>query len=211
MAPIRVGIIGLSKSATTSWAAIAHLPYLQTVTDRFSITALCNTSVTAAQKAISDYGLPATTKAYGDPSDLAKDPDVDLVVCCTRVDSHYATIRPSIEAGKNVFVEWPLASRAQEARELASLAQKHGVKTMVGLQGRLSPIIKSVKRLLDAGEVGQVLSSSVVASGGLMSRDALPQGLKYFTEKDVGGNIVTIGFAHSMLFPKSRVRIVALL
>lgn len=206
MAPIRVGIIGLSKSATSSWASVAHLPYLLTVTDKFSITALCNTSVTAAQKAISDYGLPAATKAYGDASDLAKDPDVDLVVCCTRVDSHYPTIRPSIEAGKNVFVEWPLASRVQEARELANLAQKHGVKTMVGLQGRVSPIIKTVKKLLEAGEIGRVLSSSVVASGGLKSRDTVSQGLKYFTEKDVGGNIVTIGFGHSMVSPKSRVR-----
>lgn len=201
MAPIRIGIIGLSKSAKTSWAGIGHLPYLQTVTDKFPITALCNTSVTAAQKAISEYGLPSATKAYGDPNDLAKDPNVDLVVCCTRVDSHYATIRPSIKAGKNVFVEWPLASRVEEARELAYLAEKHGVTAMVGLQGRVSPIVITVKRLLGAGEIGQVLSSSVIASGGTRLRDALPQGLKYFTERDVGGNVVTIGFAHSMFLP----------
>lgn len=207
MAPIRVGIIGLSSSAKTSWASSAHLPYLQSVPDKFLIIALCNSSVTAALKSISEYGLPSTTKAYGDPDDLAQDPNIDLMVCCTRVDSHYSTISPSIKAGKDVYVEWPLASRVDEARELANLAQQNGVKSMVGLQGRVSPIINTIKRLLDSGEIGQVLSSSVSASGGSRLRDSLPEGLKYFTEKDVGGNVATIGYAHSMFFPESRRRI----
>lgn len=203
MGLIRVGIIGLSASAKTNWASSAHLPYLRGATDKYLITALCNSSVAAAEKSIAEYGLPSTTKAYGDPKDLAQDPDVDLVVCCTRVDSHYSTVRPSIKAGKNVYVEWPLASRVEEARELALLAQQNGIKSMVGLQGRVSPIIATIKRLLGSGEIGQVLSSSVSASGGVKSRDALPEGLKYFTQKDVGGNVVTIGYAHSMFFPNS--------
>ena len=76
MAPIRVGIIGLSSSATTSWASTAHLPYLSASNGKYEITALCNSSKEAAEAAVAAYKLPPSTKAYGDPQDLANDPDV---------------------------------------------------------------------------------------------------------------------------------------
>lgn len=76
MAPIRVGIIGLSSRPSTSWASKAHLPYLVASNGKYEIKALCNSSVDAAQAAINTYKLPSSTKAYGDPQALANDPDV---------------------------------------------------------------------------------------------------------------------------------------
>ena len=76
MAPIRVGIIGLSPNAVTSWASAAHLPYLLACNGKYEIRALCNSSVASAQAAIDTYKLPPSTKAYGNPQDLANDPDV---------------------------------------------------------------------------------------------------------------------------------------
>ena len=73
---IRVGLIGLSANAKTSWASSAHLPYLQSSESKYTITALCNSSVSAAQSAIEAYNLPASTKAYGNPQDLAEDSEV---------------------------------------------------------------------------------------------------------------------------------------
>lgn len=78
MAPIRVGIIGLSKSATTSWAGSAHWPYLIASNSKYEIKALCNSSKESAQSAIDSFNLPSTTKAYGNPQDLANDPEVRL-------------------------------------------------------------------------------------------------------------------------------------
>lgn len=69
---------------------------------------------------------------------------------------------------------------------------------MIGLQGQISPVILKVKDLIEQQQrIGKVLSSSIIAFGGTRTRDSLIEGLKYFTKKDVGGNIVTIGFAHS--------------
>ena len=107
MSPIRVGIIGLSARAKTSWASDAHLPYLQASISKYVITALCNSSISAAQAAIEAYRLDAGTKAYGNPEDLANDTDVDLVCCNTRVDVHYEVIKPSLLKGKDVYCEWP--------------------------------------------------------------------------------------------------------
>lgn len=71
------------------------------------------------------------------------------------------------------------------------------VRAMVGLQGRVSPVVLKIKSLLEQGIIGKVLSSSITAAGGTRSRDSVPVGLKYFTERHVGGNLVTIGFGHS--------------
>ncbi|KAK1994445.1 oxidoreductase family protein [Colletotrichum falcatum] len=198
MAPIRVGIIGLSSSATTAWASRAHLPYLLSPRGRsqYTITALCNSSVEAARRAIEVYGLPAGTRAYGSPDDLAADPDVDLVVISTRVDQHYNTAMPIARAGKSVYVEWPLAENAGRARELADAARASGARTAVGVQGRFAPALLKVRGLLEEGRIGKVLSSEFRAAGGTLDREILPAGLKYFTQREIGGNIVTIGFGH---------------
>ncbi|ROW03818.1 hypothetical protein VMCG_05360 [Cytospora schulzeri] len=202
MAPIRIGIIGLSSSAVTSWASTAHLPYLLSVRGRanYSIVALCNSSLESAKKAIETYGLDSEkTKPYEDPVALAADPDIDMVVCCTRVDTHYALIRPSVEAGKAVYVEWPLTHDVQLSRELASLAAEKGVPTMVGLQGRLAPVVLKMKELVEEGGMGKVLSSEVRAYGGTIDRETVASGLSYFADRKIGGNIFMIGFAHNHL------------
>ncbi|KAL8742683.1 MAG: hypothetical protein Q9190_004878 [Brigantiaea leucoxantha] len=196
MAPIRLAFIGLSP--TSFWASAAHLPYLKSAKDKYVIKALCNSSVESAQKAISKYDLPETTKAYGDPHDLAKDPEVDLIVCCTRVDVHYKTIKPCIEGGKDVYVEWPLGSNLQQATELAALAKEKGVKTMVGLQGRVSPVMSKLDSLIKSETIGEIKSSSVVASGMLSSRDTVPERMEIFMDKAIGGNLVTIGLGHTL-------------
>jgi predicted dehydrogenase len=198
MAPIRTALIGLSATAKTSWASGAHLPYLLSPRgrQRYRIVALLNSSADAARAAIGVYGLDSTVRAYGSPDELASDADVELVVCCTRVDRHAETVRPSVEAGKAVFVEWPLARDAASAGELVGLAEEKGGRTVVGLQGRFTPPVGRVREVIASGRIGRVLSSEVRAFGGTNHRDVVPRGLDYFLKREVGGNVYTIGFAH---------------
>ena len=199
MPPIHVALVGLSQSAKTSWANDAHFPYLQSPSgkENFQIVALLNSSEDAANRAIEAYGLnAATVKSYGDPKALAEDPDVDLVVCCTRVDLHYDTVKPSLAAGKNVYVEWPLAANHQDAQELASLARSTGAKTIVGLQARVDPAVCKIRQLLEQEVIGKVLSSELAAYSPASDRHEISDGLGYFMEKKVGGNPVTIMLGH---------------
>lgn len=126
---------------------------------------------------------------------------MDLVVCTTRVDLHYDTIKPSLLKGKDVYCEWPLASNVEAAEELDALAKENNARTIIGLQGELSPIILKVKSMIEQEKkIGKVLSSSVTASGGTRARDSMVEGLKYFTQKSVGGNMISIGFGHMIDF-----------
>ncbi|KAF5123948.1 Galactose/lactose metabolism regulatory protein GAL80 [Metarhizium anisopliae] len=205
MAPIRTAIIGLSSAAATSWASTAHLPSLVTPAgqSRFQIVALLNSSVSAAESAIKAYDLPPRTRAYGSPEDLAADPAVDLVICSTRVDRHYETVLPSVRAGKDVYVECPVAATDADIRNLTDEARRSGSTTLVGLQGRWAAPVLKLRELLDAGAIGKVLSVDVRAYGGTKDRETLPVGLKYFADRDVGGNPITIGFGHVFDFVQS--------
>ncbi|KID78855.1 Galactose/lactose metabolism regulatory protein GAL80 [Metarhizium brunneum] len=205
MAPIRTAIIGLSSTAATSWASTAHLPSLVTPAgqSRFQIVALLNSSVSAAEFAIKTYDLPPGTRAYGSPEDLAADPAVDLVICSTRVDRHYETVLPSVRAGKDVYVEWPVAATDADIRSLADEARRSGSTALVGLQGRWAAPVLKLRELLDAGAIGKVLSVDVRAYGGTKDRETLPVGLKYFADRGVGGNPITIGFGHVFDFVQS--------
>ncbi|KAH7303889.1 hypothetical protein BKA65DRAFT_602262 [Rhexocercosporidium sp. MPI-PUGE-AT-0058] len=198
MTPIRVAIIGLSANATTDWAQRAHLPYLLSPRgrERFQIFALCNSSVAAAEKSIKVFQLPPATRAYGSPEDLAADPDVQLVVCATRVDKHYDTSMPSVKAGKDVFIEWPLAENAVRTDELLKAAEKAGGRTIVGLQGWYVPSTIKLKELITSGRLGKVQSSEFRAAGWTNDRGSLSLGLDYFGDRKVGGNLITIGFGH---------------
>ncbi len=197
-AQIRVALIGLSASAKTAWASKAHLPYLLSPLGRskYEVVALLNSSVAAAHAAIEAYDLPASTRAYGNPAELAADPEVDLVVCTTRVDKHYETVIGSVRAGKDVFVEWPLAQDGTAARALAQEIAATGGRSVVGAQGVRAPVAIRLRALLEDGKIGRVLSSELRVFGGLNDRASVPEGLAYFTEREVGGNIYTIGFAH---------------
>ena len=112
------------------------------------------------------------------------------------MDKHYETTLPSIQAGKDVYIEWPIASSTSDIARLVQAAKKSGSTVLVGLQGRCAPPVLRVAELLDEGVVGKVLSSDVRAFGGSNDREVLPTGLAYFAQRDVGGNIITIGVGH---------------
>ncbi|KID98073.1 NAD(P)-binding domain protein, partial [Metarhizium majus ARSEF 297] len=114
MAPIRTAIIGLSSAAATSWASTAHLPAL----------------VTPAGQ--SKFQIP-NRRAAQQLRDLAADPAVDLVICSTRVDRHHETVLPSVRAGKDVYVEWPVAATDADIRSLADEARRSSSTALVGL------------------------------------------------------------------------------
>jgi predicted dehydrogenase len=147
MSTTKVGFVGLSA---TGWASVALAPSLLRI-DKFTLTAVSTTSEASAAASAKKYSeeVGHTVKPfYGNTSKIANNPDVDLVVVSVKAPGHKATVMPVIEAGKDLFVEWPGGVGLEEASAIAEAARKKGIRTMVGLQGRHAPSIKIVKRYL---------------------------------------------------------------
>lgn len=51
---------------------------------------------------------------------------------------------PVIEAGKDLFFEWPVGVSLQRTVEIAEAAKKKGIKSLVGIQGRQAQTIRKV-------------------------------------------------------------------
>lgn len=192
--PIRVGFIGLN--ASESWAVNAHLPYLKQ-TSKYSIVALLNSSEDSAKAAITSHGLGPDVKAYGSADAFGVDAEIDLVVCSVRVDRHHPILMPILERtnAKAVHCEWPLGRNLAEAEELLALASSRGIRTIVGLQGRVAPSCHAVKTLIEEDKIGKALSVTITASGYNFGV-ADVQTLAYTSDITIGGNLITIHASH---------------
>lgn len=69
-----------------------------------------------------------------------------------------------MEAGKDVFVEWPLESNFAKAKKLADFAKAHNVKTVTGYQGRFTPLVWKLKSLIAEGRIGKLEGSDFMAA-----------------------------------------------
>lgn len=194
MAPIRIGIVGLSAKPG-AWATYAHLPRLA-ASPNYQIVAICNSSLESSKAAIKAHNLPESTKAYDSYDNLAADPDVDLYVVSTRADTHYDVAMPALKAGRNVYVEWPLAANTAQAEEMVALAREKKIKTIVGLQGRVAPCLVKVKELIDSGYLGKIHSVNYQGSINNWQNNAASSRYHYFIDRKVGGNLMTIYGGH---------------
>lgn len=184
----------LSWKYAGAWANTAHLPYLLQ-SPHYTITALCNSSLETAHAAIASHNLPASTKAYASPEDLAADPGIDLVVCSVNVKKHYALIKLALLEGKDVIVEWPLGASLAEAEELAVIAKEKGSKTTVVLQARFALVVRKVKEVLENGKIGKVLSSTMVGACNYHPGVEIT-GVEYHMDIESGGNMAMIHYGH---------------
>jgi predicted dehydrogenase len=111
-------------------------------------------------------------KATRDLDDILSDPAIDGVLIATPVATHYELAMRCMAAGKHTFVEKPLAPSSVQAGELIEYAVLHNVVVMCGHTFLYSPPVRAVKRMIEAGTLGDIffISSSRVNLG-LHQRD----------------------------------------
>ena len=155
---IRVGIVGATVTQGGSgWGANAHVPALKAL-PHYELKAVCTSHEDTAKASAAAFGAE---RAFHRFSDMAGDPDVDLIVVCVRVPGHRDLVMAGLQAGKAVLCEWPLGATLAEAEEMAGLASQRSVKTVVGLQARSDPTILYAADLVKEGYIGEVLTANL--------------------------------------------------
>jgi predicted dehydrogenase len=191
MKKIRIGFVGAGKG---SWTDNAHIPGLKHLSDKFEVTSVCTTRMETAKAAAEAHNV----KNYFDNvEDLAKHENVDLVVVSIKTPHHFDACKKAILAGKSVYCEWPLGNGYKESEELARLAKEHNVKCFIGLQALSLPEINYLRDFIQQGNIGRVLSTSVIGSGLAWGNMIDPRNL-YLLDKNNGATMITIPFGHTI-------------
>jgi UDP-2-acetamido-3-amino-2,3-dideoxy-glucuronate N-acetyltransferase len=115
--------------------------------------AVCDPSAKILKEVKAAYRGVQTTRDFGD---LLEDPKLKAVAVAAPAAQHHELARKALLAGKDVFVEKPLALRVPQAEELVDLARAKKRILMVGHILEYHPAIRKLKDLVDAGELGDI-------------------------------------------------------
>src|ERR1700738_31133 len=84
-----------------------------------------------------------------------------IIISATPETTHFPLAKESLQAGKHVFLEKPIALELAEADELISLARQKSLLFTIGYSQRFNPKFAYVKRSIDEGTIGQPVSALV--------------------------------------------------
>lgn len=125
------------------------------------------------------YNIPQSTTDY---ETLLKDSDVHTMIITTRHGLHAEMTIKCIEAGKNVFVEKPLALNMLQLNEIIKAYQKGNSQVTVGFNRRFSPHIIKLKSLIDPKAPKNIIAT--------MNAGFIPPEVWVHDMKSGGGRII---------------------
>ncbi|HLX20734.1 MAG TPA: Gfo/Idh/MocA family oxidoreductase [Gaiellaceae bacterium] len=155
--PVRIAVVGLGYWGPNLLRNLHELPSADVV----SVCDLEESALDAMQRR---YPAIATTTSV---DDVLRDDSIEAVAIATPVSSHFPLARASLEAGKHVFVEKPLAASSAEAERLVELAEAKRLVLMPGHTFLYSPPVDAIRQLIADGDLGEIffISTSRVNLG----------------------------------------------
>ncbi|MBU4255388.1 MAG: Gfo/Idh/MocA family oxidoreductase [Acidobacteria bacterium] len=95
-------------------------------------------------------------KHFASTQEVLSDPSVKGVAVATPAATHHAITKAALLAGKDVFVEKPIALTYAEGQEIAALAAAHSKILMVGHILEYHPAVVKLKDMVRTGELGKI-------------------------------------------------------
>jgi protoporphyrinogen oxidase/predicted dehydrogenase len=157
MARVRIAVVGLGYWGPNLVRNLAE-------SSDFELGYLCDVRESALQPLARRFpSVPFTTRY----EEVLRDGSIDAVALATPVSTHHSLAISALTAGKHVFVEKPLAASAEAAIQMTELAESKGLVLMPGHTFLYSPPVTAIKRIIEAGELGETyfVSSSRVNLG----------------------------------------------
>ena len=177
---IRIGAIGVNGMG---WANVqSHLK-----APDVEIVALCDVDQSVLEKRASELTQMTGRKPtlYKDFRALLDEPDLQAVIIATPVHWHPLITMAACEAGKDVYVEKPLANSIEECDAMVKAARHYGRVVQVGQWQRSGPHWDEAIALVHSGQLGDIRTAKAWAYQGWMSNipvlpdSAAPEGVDY--------------------------------
>lgn len=176
---IRIGIIGAGFWGEKHADAINSLQGVQLVASN-------RTNPEALDAFITKYG----GRGYTNYQELLDDKQVDAVVIATPHHLHTPIVLDAATAGKHILLEKPMAPNLEECDQIIRAVNDHSVTLMMGHTNHFVPVYKTVKKLLESGEIGE----PVLITDRTLKRWWAPNRREWHLDREKGGGMwMTIG------------------
>ncbi len=174
MSAIKVAVIGCGTIANS-----AHIPSYMNCPDA-EIKYFCDIIHERAEAAVNQYGCGIAVTDY---KEVLADPEVTAVSVCTPNKMHAIISIDALRAGKHVLCEKPAARTYAEAKTMQDVQHETGLTLNIGVVNRFSPAVNEIKKLIDAGELGEVYHVYV----SFRAHRSIPGLGGAFTTKEIAG------------------------
>lgn len=144
--PLRLGVVGLRNIGQ------GHINRCSKVADA-QVVAVADARQDRLDETCEKYGDLDT---YLDAAELIARDDLDGVVLAVPNHVHAPLSIASMEAGKHVLVEKPIAVTSTEAKEMIAVRDETERVLMVGMNRRFSPQVYAIRKFLASGAFGQI-------------------------------------------------------
>lgn len=143
---MNIGVIGVGSMGQNHARVLDQMGHLAGVADL---------KKDAAERTGNKHGVPWFTGM-----EELMDLDLHGVTVATPAHTHLDVCREIIERGIPVLVEKPMALSLEDAKEMVDMARDSNVLMAVGMIERHNPVVSSAKKLLEDGDVGDIITIS---------------------------------------------------
>lgn len=152
-APVRIAILGAGGRGTTYAQWIADHP------DRAQVVAIADPRDHYRDAIADRHAIPADKRFHSWQELLAQPGRIaDVAVIATPDREHTAPAVALAARGYHLLLEKPIAPTEAECRQVVEAVQKAGVLFAVCHVMRYTPYTATVKRVVDSGQLGEVIS-----------------------------------------------------
>lgn len=150
-----IGLIGTGFMGRAHALAFGSANAALELPARIHLAALADADSARAEQCAQAWGFD---RSHADWQQLIDDPRVQIVAITTPNHLHFPMAMAAIAAGKAVYCEKPLAVSLAQADEMRRSAKAAGVVTQVGYNYQYNPMIGLAREMIEAGELGDIVS-----------------------------------------------------
>jgi predicted dehydrogenase len=154
MRKVKVGIVGCGKISGIYCKA-------KEVFDILDIVACADLLPERAEAKAKEFGIPRACST----AELLADPDIEIVVNLTIPKAHGEVCLAALKAGKNTYVEKPLALTRKEAQEMIATAKAKGLRLGGAPDTFLGAGLQTCRKLIDDGWIGEPVAATAFMMG----------------------------------------------
>ncbi len=158
---VTVAIAGLGSRGKEVYARVAKL-----IPEKMKITAIADIDPVKVELTAKEYDVPESACFMSAEEMMEKEKMADVMIVATQDRQHVKHAIPALEKGYHLLLEKPISSDIKECHQLLKTAEECRRKVVVCHVLRYTPVYRKVKEILDAGEIGEVVSISAIENVG---------------------------------------------